>query len=262
MTIGNWFKKNASTILTCIGASGMITTVVLAIKATPKAMVACTDAQAEKGQKRLTKLEVAKAAAPAYISTVAVGVGSLVCIFGANALSRKQQASLISAYATLEQAFEAYREKVVLLSGEVTDRMAMRAAAEEKRDDEADNPPWETVQTFYLEGYPSFFEATMERVATAEYCLNRNFTLRGYATFNEFLHFLGLEDIGEKGERIGWEEYIGEAFYGYRWIDFDHIHRDTDDGLRVCDIEMPFSPHPLDDSDWKDGHSVPVCGVD
>lgn len=38
MTIGDWLKKNASTILTCLGAGGVVATVALAIKATPKAL--------------------------------------------------------------------------------------------------------------------------------------------------------------------------------------------------------------------------------
>ena len=102
---------------------------------------------------------------------------------------------------------------------------------------------------------------TMEQVARAEYCLNRNFVLRGYVTFNEFLHFLGLDDLSEKGEHIGWESYIGEAFYGYQWIDFDHIHRISDEGFRVCDIQMPFPPHSLDDSLYEE-ESAPSCGVE
>ena len=37
----------------------------------------------------------------------------------------------------------------------------------------------------------------------------------------------------------------GEAFYGYRWIDFRHRYFVTDDGVTVCEIEMPFAPHPI-----------------
>lgn len=192
---------------------------------------------------------------------MAVGTASLICIFGANLLSRRQQASLISAYAALDQAFREYRGKVLSLAGVETDHAVMNSIREEHKDCEEKNPPWEVVQTFYLEGYPKFFDMTMEQVARAEYCLNRNFVLRGYVTFNEFLHFLGLDDLGEKGEHVGWESYIGEAFYGYQWIDFDHIHRISDEGFRVCDIQMPFPPHSLDDSLYEE-ESAPSCGVE
>lgn len=276
MTIGNWLEKNSSTILTCIGAGGMIATVVLAVKATPNAQKKIAGAKIEKRQAlqtsddptsvfnspaNLTLTETVLACWKEYAPAMAVGTASLICIFGANLLSRRQQASIISAYAALDQAFGEYRRKVISLTGAETDNAVMSSIQEEHKDSDEKNPPWEVVQTFYLEGYPKFFDITMEKVARAEYCLNRIFVLRGYATFNEFLHFLGLDDLGEKGEHIGWESYIGEAFYGYQWIDFDHIHRVSNDGFRVCDIQMPFPPHSLDDSLYE-GESAPSCGVE
>lgn len=276
MAIGNWLKKNASTFLTCIGAGGMIATVVLAVKATPNAQKKIAGARIEKRQAlqtlddptsvfnsptNLTPMETVLVCWKEYAPAMAVGTASLICIFGANLLSRRQQASLISAYAALDQAFGEYRNKVISLAGAETDNAVMNSIQEEHKDSDEKNPPWEVVQTFYLEGYPKFFDMTMEKVARAEYCLNRIFVLRGYATFNEFLHFLGLDDLGEKGEHIGWESYIGEAFYGYQWIDFDHIHRVSNDGFRVCDIQMPFPPHSLDDSLYE-GESAPSCGVE
>lgn len=258
----NWLKRNASTILTYAGAVGMIGTIVLAVKATPKAMRACTDAQMEKGTTQLTKLEVAKAAAPVYLPTALAGTGTLICFLGANVLSRRQQASLISAYAALEQAFADYRDKVISFGGKELDRAVTDAVQAEQQDKEDDRPPWDEVQTFYLQGYPKFFEKTMEEVRLAEYVLNRNFVLRGSATFNEFLHFLGLDDLGEDGEKIGWESYIGEAFYGYSWIDFDHVYRITDDGMAICEIRMPFLPHGFDETEWDMEDAVQTCGVE
>lgn len=260
----NWLKRNASTILTCASAVGMVGTVALAVRATPKAMRALTDAKVEKGSTELTKLEAMKAAAPAYLPTVAAGTGTLVCIFAANVLSRRQQASLISAYAALEQAFANYRDKVTLFGGKELDKAVQDAVEAEQKDKDEDRPPWDEVQAFYLHGYPKFFDRTMEQVRTAEYILNRNFILKGSVTFNEFLRFLELDDLGDAGENIGWESYIGEAFYGYQWIDFNHIYRVTDEGITVCEIEMPFMPHGFDDDDpeWDQVRAVSTCGVD
>lgn len=262
MTMTDWIKKNASTILTCVSAVGMVGTLVLAVRATPKAMRACTDAQVEKGRTQLTKLEVAKAAAPAYLPTLAAGTGTLICLFGANVLSRRQQASLISAYAALDQAFADYRTKVISFGGKELDKAVTDAIEDEKRDSEENRPPWDEVQTFYLTGYPKFFDATMEQVRTAEYVLNRNFALRGNATFNEFLRFLGLDDLGKDGDEIGWEGYIGETLYGYRWIDFDHVYRPSGDGMSVCEIHIPFAPHPFDEDIDSGEDSVSVCGIE
>jgi short-subunit dehydrogenase involved in D-alanine esterification of teichoic acids len=96
-----FLENNSSTILTVMGAVGVVSTTILATKATTKAVRLVDAATEEKGEE-LTPVEVVEVAAPLYISTAAVGVASLACIFGANALNKKQQASLISAYTMLD----------------------------------------------------------------------------------------------------------------------------------------------------------------
>ena len=109
-----FLRRNSSTILTCVGAVGVVATSVMAVKATPKAMTLLENAKAEKGED-LTKLEKVKVAGPAYIPTVITGVGTLACIFGANIISKHQQATLMSAYALIDNSYREYREKVEFL---------------------------------------------------------------------------------------------------------------------------------------------------
>lgn len=272
-----WIKRNASTILTCIGAGGMVATVILAVKATPRAIDKIQAAQIDKGEEilcgnreevviqakdgsyelpKLTIIETAQTCWKDYISTAAVGIGSLACIFGANILNHRQQAALMSAYVMLDSAFQSYRGKANDIFGKGADAVVMREVEREqeyRRDD--DVPPWDVVQTFYLEGYPRFFERTMEQVKDAEYHINRNLSLRGEVTFNEFLGFLDLEKVAG-GDKIGWNLYDGEVFFGYSWIDFTHRHR-TADGMLICDIEMPFPPHPEEDPRIEDDYNGP-----
>ena len=267
MTIYNWIKKNASTILTCLGAGGVIVTVVLAVKATPKAMDKIQTAKIDKGEEilngdresevkkngdgsyetpKLTVAETVQVCWKEYVPTVAVGIGALACIFGSNALNRRQQASIATAYAALASAFEGYRDKVNTICGPGTDETIEKAIEQEKEDVKNDRPPWDEMQTFYLScgGKPEFFDRTMEQVLRAEYELNRRLILRGEVVLNEFFDILGLDHV-EDGDKIGWDCYIGESLYGYRWIDFDHRYHSTDDGLTVCSIDTPFDPHPL-----------------
>jgi hypothetical protein len=268
MKIGNWLSKNGSTILTCLGAGGVVATVMLAIKATPKAMDKIQTARIDKAVDiqdgriinridrsksgwqqlpELTVLETVQVCWKEYVPTVAVGAGSLVCIFGANALSRRQQASMAAAYTALAGAFETYQSKVKTICGPEADKIVQKAIQEEKKDISLGNPPWDEIQTFYIEGYgkPIFFERTMEQVYAAEYNLNRSFVLRGYISLNEFMEMLGLPPV-EGGDEIGWEECAGEAFYGYKWIDFCHRYIEMDE-LTVCSIEFPFPPHDLNE---------------
>lgn len=259
MNLGNWLLKHGGTILTCLGAAGVVGTAVLAAKAAPKAAKACADAQEEHPEEALTVTETVRAAAPVYFPVVCAGAATIACIFGANAVNGRLRSRVSAAYLALAGLFEDYRSKVALLGGDVLEHAVTDAVEKEAKDIEAGMPPWDIPQTFYIEGYPEFIERTSEEVIRAEYLLNRQFVLAGIVTFNDFLRALDAKPIGEKGEHVGWEAYVGETVYGYRWVDFEHPIRVMDDGLSVREIAMPFPPHSFD----EDGEErVSVCGVE
>ena len=142
-------RKNASTILTCIGGAGVIATSVLAVKATPKALMLLENAREEKGDS-LTNMEVVAVAGPAYIPAVLVGVSTMACIFGANILSQRQQAALMSAYALLDNTHKQYKSKVVDLYGEEADLRVREELAKDKYAGD-DNPSDNDSVLFYDE---------------------------------------------------------------------------------------------------------------
>lgn len=111
------FKHYAPTILTWLGAVGVVTTAVLAVKATPKALQVLEAAKEEKGED-LSTLEKIDVAGPLYFPAALTCVATLACVFGANALNRKQQSALMSAYAMLDSTYKSYRRKVKELYGE------------------------------------------------------------------------------------------------------------------------------------------------
>lgn len=243
-------RRNASTILTCIGAAGVISTTVLAVKATPKAIELIDIAEKEKEDK-LTKIEKVKVAGPAYIPTVLVGASTLACIFGANVLSRRQQASLVSAYAFLDNSYKEYKGKLKELYGEEAHENIVDAIAVEKAKDVGitacnvfencnltDSESCSEPVLFYDEWSRRYFESTIERVIEAEYHINRNFTLRGFVPLNEFYEFLGLEETKE-GSTLGWT--VEDDLY---WIDFHHRKFELEDGLEVIMIDTPWGPSP------------------
>ena len=61
-----FLKRNSSTILTIVGAAGVVATAVTAVWATPKALKLLEDAKRDKGEE-LTKIETVQVAAPAYV---------------------------------------------------------------------------------------------------------------------------------------------------------------------------------------------------
>lgn len=220
------WKKHGSTILTYLGGAGIVATVVLAVKATPKALEKIEVAREEKGEE-LTKWETVKVASIVYIPTAVTGMATIACIAGANVLNNRQQASVASAYALLDQGFKEYKNKLIELYGQETHEEIIDAIAADKMyisgstfatnceltPDEFDDEE----QLFYDEFSGRFFTSSLLRVMNAEYHLNRNYVLRGCSAINEFYDFLGLDHI-DGGDDLGWEPY-DEGMY---WIDFNH----------------------------------------
>jgi hypothetical protein len=249
-------KRNAPTILTSLGGIGVIATSIVAAKATPKALACLDKAKEEKGEE-LTKFEVIKATAPAYIPAVLIGASTIACIFGANMLNKHQQAALMSAYALLDNSYKEYRNKVIELYGEEAHQNIIDSIAIEKADDVyvrsgylcstcnlASEEGVGEPKLFYDEYSNRYFEKTIEEVITAEYHLNRNYILRGFSVLNELYDFLGLEPT-EYGSVLGWAPKDD----GMYWIEFNHRKVVLDDGLECYILEMPFEPS-LDYDDY------------
>lgn len=238
-------SRNGSTILTCIGGVGLVATAVLTAKATPKAMTRVENAQKEKGEE-LTKFETAIAAAPAYIPPILTGLATFACMFGANSLNKRQQASLISAYALLDNSYKEYKKKVNEVYGEDANEKVQSEIAKDKYKDN-DIEPEDCMKLFYDDFSGRYFESTMENVLKAEYSLNRDLNMRCYATLNEFYDYLGLPPI-DGGDELGWSSDMNAEYYWQSWIDFGHPKTIMDDGLEVIHIAM-FGEPTLD---WED----------
>lgn len=231
--------RNGSTILTCMGGVGLIATAVLTATATPKALTRVDNARKEKGEE-LTKVETVIAAAPAYIPPIATGVATLVCIFGANMLTKRQQASLISAYALVDNSYKEYKKKVEELYGEGANDNVKSEIAKDKYE-ESDIEPEDGMKLFYDEFSGRYFESTIEKVQDAEYNINRDLSMRDYATLNEFYAYLGLIPI-DGGDDLGWSTGMNHDHYWQSWIDFGHHKTIMDDGLEVIIVTMFSEP--------------------
>lgn len=242
-----FLKKNSATILTCVGAAGVVATTVTAVKATPKAVALLDEAKKEKG-KDLTKLEVVKIAGPAYIPTVVLGVSTLACVFGANVLSRRSQASLMSAYALVDGGYKDYKKKVNELYGEEAGEQVRAGIAKDKYED---NPVGmvEDGKLLYYDFYSErYFEATPYQVQRAEYEVNRTLMTDDAVYLNEWYTHLGIEPI-EHGYDFGWNTCANMDAYWQTWIDFHHEHVVMDDGLECIIISFMQDPMP-DFEDW------------
>lgn len=211
--------RNGSTILTGMAGVGLVATAVLTAKATPKAMTRVENAREEKGEE-LTKVETVIAAAPAYIPPILTGVATLTCMFGANVLNKRQQASLMSAYALLDNSYKEYKKKVDEVYGEGAN-VDVKAEIAKDKYNESELKPADGMRLFWDDFSGRIFESTIEKVQEAEYNINRDLSMNGYATLNQFYDYLGLVPI-DGGDELGWSSGMNFDYYWQEWIDFGH----------------------------------------
>ena len=232
MNVMKLVQRNSSTILTCIGAAGVIATAVLTGRATIKAVRIVDESETH------SKKEIVKTVWKEYIPAAGIGITTIACIFGANTLNKRQQAALMSAYALLDQTYKEYKSKVKEVLGEEAEQKVENAIAEEKVSDIC---PEEGKLLFYEPNYGQGFERTMLEVQDAEYRLNQKFEVEGEASLNDFFELLGLNKT-DTGDLIGWSQEMAWDNYNYQWIEFEHEFKKTEGGREYYQINMPFPP--------------------
>lgn len=236
-----FFKRNSSTILTVIGAAGVVATTVVAVKATPKALNLLKQAEEEKGEK-LTKLETVRVAAPVYIPSALIGVTTIACIFGANALNKRKQASLMSAYALLDASYKDHKLKVEELYGKGANTEVREGIAQDKYEKNDIDVEHEEGKVLFFDFFSvRYFESTMEDVLRAEYKINEVVAKNGGACLSDFYEELGLPIVPAYDE-LGWSG--GQMFdmYWQSWVEFTHEKTVMGDGLECYIINIQTEP--------------------
>jgi hypothetical protein len=193
-------------------------------------------------------MEMLTVASPVYIPAAVIGLSTIACIFGANLLNRRHQASIASAYALLSQSYQKYRKAAGKVFGEDADSKIRAEMAKERYLSgdgyalfDAELDPSEKV-LFYDDLSQRYFTSSLPAVMQAQYHINRNFVLRGDASINEFYHFLGLEET-DGGDELGWGQNLWDD--GYMWIDFENKFVKLDDGIECYIVSSVWTPEVL-----------------
>lgn len=203
-------SKRSPEILTGIGIAGMITTTILAVRATPKALELIEEQKEEESVDELSSFEVVKVAWKPYIPAMVTCVVSTACLIGASSVNTKRNAALATAYKLSETALTEYREKVIETIGEKKERIVRDKVAEErvKKNPVSKNEVIVTGNGKTLCFDPisgRYFMCSIETIKKAENTLNKQMLhdISGYVSLNEFYDELGL-DHTSVGDDLGW----------------------------------------------------------
>lgn len=208
-------SKHSPEILTGIGIAGMITTTVLAVGATPKALRLMEEKKKELETDKLTPVEVVKTTWKQYIPATITGVTSVACLIGASRVSLKRNAALATAYKLSETALVEYREKVVDTLGEKKEQIVREKVAKEKieKNPVSKNEVYITSKgetLFYEPVSGRYFKSDIELINRAVNELNRRMLtdIFGYISLNEFYDEVGLKHTSV-GDELGWNVMKG-----------------------------------------------------
>lgn len=204
------FKKHSPEILTGVGIAGMLTTTVLAVKATPEALRRIEKKKRDENHRTLTVMQTIQVAGRCYIPAAVTGVVSTACLIGASTLNGRRNAALATAYSLSETAMHEYKNKVVETIGEKKEE-AIRDSIDKDRIER--NPPSQEILMAEGNGktlcYDAligrYFYSDIETLRHAANRLNRQMTMMSepYISLNEFYMEIGLSVV-EIGEDLGW----------------------------------------------------------
>lgn len=215
-TVQKAAKKHSPEILTGLGIAGMVTTIIMAVKVTPKALQKIEEAGEERYQNDMehktftpmTTVDKVKVAWKCYIPAAVVGTVSIGCLVGASSVNVRRNAALATAYALSESTLKEYQEKVVEQIGEKKEREVRDAIAKDHVDkNPVENTPiiiTEKGNTLCLDKLTGrYFKSDMDTLKKAENELARQMRYDSYVSLNEFYDLIGLDHI-DIGYDLGW----------------------------------------------------------
>ena len=202
--------KHSPEILTGIGIAGMVTSTVLAVKATPKAVRLMEEVRKEQEVDKLKPIDAVKATWKCYIPAVVSCVGGAACIIGAQSVNMKRGAALAAAYKLSETALVEYKEQVIETIGEAKEKIVQDKVAE-KQVEKSPVTEREIIRTkrgntrCYDPLSDRYFFSDLELIRRAENTINEHLlhSICGEATVNDLYSELDLPHT-DLGEKMGW----------------------------------------------------------
>ena len=204
-------ERHAPEILTGIGVAGMVTSTVLAVKATPKAFLLINDRKDELEVEKLPVTELVKTTWKCYIPAAVTCGASIACLVGASSVNFKRNAALATAYKLSEAALSEYKDAVIETIGEKKEQSVRDKVAEERL---KKNPVSKSEIIVTGNGTTlcydpvgnSYFKSNIQQIESAKNKLNARMLSENYVSLNDFYDELGIGPT-KLGDDLGWDIY-------------------------------------------------------
>lgn len=242
--IGQVLAKESPSILTGVGAVGVISTAVMAVRATPKAMIILDEeryvrAREDRLSRPLSKKEIFLLTWKCYVPTIIMGGMAIACIIGANSINLRRNAALASVYGLTEAALKEYQDKVVETFGETKAQQVKDSIAKDRVEKTPPSPDkiikTGKGETLCLDPYSSrYFKHDIEKIRKVINELNRDLLNDDFVSLNDVYYALGLPET-KLGVDMGW--HISDGL-----IEFDFSSQLTRDGEPCLVLDFKNEP--------------------
>lgn len=214
------FRENDTVILTTLGITGMFTTTIMAVGATPKAIHILNEEECRRAKLAgppfdISKRDVIRLTWRCYIPSALVCGTSVGCLIGASSVNSKRNAALATAYSISESVLKTYQEKVIETIGEKKELLLRDEIA---KDEIKRNPVNEQTIIITNKGDTlcydvisgRYFKTDIDKIKRIENELNCTMIHDGYISLNDFYYEMGLESISV-GDELGWNIDSGKV---------------------------------------------------
>ena len=199
--------KHSPEILTSIGIISMVTSTVLAVKATPKALEILRNEE-YKNEGDLTLKKQVVLTWKEYLPAMSFGIGGAICIISGCRIGAKRGAALATAYAVSERTLRSYKNKVIETIGEKKEKEIRERVNQDNVDK---NPPIESKiiitqkgNTLIKDEYSGrYFRSDLDNIRKVSNELNRQMLHDDYVSLNQWYCAIGVEPIKD-GSNLGW----------------------------------------------------------
>lgn len=228
------FDKHSPEILIGLGIASAITSTVLAVKATPKALGLIEDAKFDKATKwneehpdsykravsrELTKSEIVKVTWKCYIPAAISGAASVAFLLSSNSVHAKRNAALATAYKLSETALTDYKKEVIETIGEEKEKLIRDKVAQKHVDEHPVSNSQVIIagsgkQLCYDGISGRYFESDIQTIRAAVNTINEAMVYEMYASLSDFYNEIGLPQTTLSDE-LGWNLDDGKLEISY-----------------------------------------------
>jgi hypothetical protein len=211
-------KGHSPAILMGVGCVGMVSTVILAVRATPKAVYLLEEAYdpedpwagREKTVDQLVKelgpKKTVETTWKCYIPATVVGLGSVACLLMSHRLSAGKSAAMASAYSLLERTMDEYQDRVIEQIGKDKNddiRQEVQQAVVESSGNE-EIIPYGNGEILCFESLTGrYFKSSENTIMAAVNDFNHDLIHEFSCTMNDWFYLLGLPNVAI-GDSLGW----------------------------------------------------------